>query len=118
MPKLLQYTYCNAMVLLLFNYASVIDFCIMKLYEILSKLRVVHSVYRKGKNVGLPWQPHVRLFIFSQNNLVVLLALCSCTCQSLHRLNIPTTFEIISIFVILSMNICNFDQICTIAAVK
>ena len=93
-------------------------FFIMKLYEILSKLRVVHSVYRKGKNVGLPWQPHVRLFIFSQNNLVVLLALCSCTCQSLHRLNIPTTFEIIAIFVILSMNICNFDQIFTIAAVK
>ena len=78
------------------------NFFIMKLYEILSKLRVVHSVYRKGKNFGLPWQPHVRLFIFSQNNLVVLLALCSCTCQSLHRLNIPTTY----------------DQICMIAAVK
>ena len=118
MPKLLQYTYCNAMVLLLFNYASAIVFCIMKPYEILSKLRVVHYVYRKGKNVGFPWQPHVRLFIFSQNKLVVLWTLYSCTCQSLHRLNSPTTFEIIAIFVILIMNICNFDQICTIAAVK
>ena len=63
MPKLLQYTYFNAMVLLLFNYASVIDLFIMKLYEIFTKLRVVHSVYRKGKMLGYHGN-HMSVFFF------------------------------------------------------
>ena len=47
----------------------------------------------KAKMLGYHGNHMSVCLFFSQNKLVVLLALCSCICQSLHRLNIPTTLN-------------------------